>query len=111
MVAIYSEMVPFCTNRTKWNHSRPNTASPLSRRAKTARPAGRRYAFFLNSEGVSSKWRLKQMLNYFGLAKPVMIEISEIVRSDSRSSWAARFSRMSMMNSLIDMPVMSFSFW
>ena len=74
MVAIYSEMVPFCTNRTKWNHSRPNTASPLSRRAETARPAGGRYAFFLNSEGVSSKWRLKQMLKYFGLAKPVMID-------------------------------------
>ena len=62
----------------------------LRGRAETMRPDGRAYAFFLNSEGVSSKWRLKQMLKYFGLAKPVIIEISEIVRSDSRSSWAAR---------------------
>jgi len=51
------------------------------------------------------------MLKYLGLANPVRTEISEMVRSDSRSSWADRFSRTSMMNSLIDMPVMSLIFW
>lgn len=48
---------------------------------------GLRQDFFLNSDGVSSKCRLKQMLKYLGLANPVRTEISEMVRSDSRSSW------------------------
>lgn len=47
----------------------------------------------------------------FGIGESRQDEISEMVRSDSRSSWADRFSRTSMMNSLIDMPVMSLIFW
>ena len=65
----------------------------------------------LNSVGVCPKCRLKHTLKYFGLANPVIVEISATVYSDSLSSCPARLRRISSMNSLIDIPVRSVIFW